>query len=189
MTENRSSTISSTNESKSWSGSQVAGVIVIAVLCIILVWNAYHPEDVYYHDLDYDVSTSTRYDPREDVSRAGVSLQINDVVYSRGIAVHAPTELNLRFLPHNYSFFLAEIGLDSQPLEPESAATGSVIFRVIADGTVLYESPLISRDMEPIQLFVPIRDRNHLILQVSDAGDGNEGDDAIWAVPRFVYSL
>lgn len=171
-----------------WKASHVAGLLILLAFGIIVVWNAYHPEDVFYHDLDYEVIDRGDYLPLEDKSASGKTLHIGgpDTYYPRGIAVHTPTTLRLRFIPGNYTWFMAEIGLDA---ESENHTEGSVIFRVVGDGAILYQSPVITADTRPIQIFVPVKTVNTLTLETIPTADGNRGDDAIWAMPRFVYSF
>jgi len=171
-----------------WNASHAAGLLLLLAFGIIVVWNAYHPEDVFYHDLDYEVIDRGDYLPLEDKSSTGKTLHIggSNTYYPRGIAVHAPTTLRLRFIPENYTWFMAEIGLDAE--SPESAG-GSVIFRVIGDGAILYQSKVITAGTHPMRIFVPIKTVNTLTLETLTTDDGSNGDNAIWAMPRFVYSL
>lgn len=169
-----------------WNAASVAGFILLAIFGIIIVWYAYFPEDVFFQDLTYEVLTSGEYLPLEDISTAGKTLQINDTFYPRGIAVHAPTIIETKFIPENYAYFTAEIGLD----ENSPADTpGSVIFSVIGDGAILYESQIITPDKKPIRIFLPVKNINVLQLKVESSDDTTLGDDAIWAMPRFIYSL
>ncbi len=171
---------SSRNE---WTPSRVAAVILFAIFCAVLVWNAYSPEDIYYGDLKFEVDKSEEYEPRVDQSLFEKTIQIGETYYPKGISTFGNSEISLRFVPETHSYFTAEIGIDAEMGEDSPA---SVVFTVMSDGTVLYQSPVMRAGMAPRLVYVPIRGRRTVILKTSDAGDGNEDDYAHWAVARFV---
>lgn len=166
-----------------WSSSQTAAIILLAAVCTVFVWNAYHPEDIYLSDLKYETPISDRLVPQNDRSASGDTLAIHETYYPKGIGVHANSEIHLRFLPNQYKFFVTEVGID-KAVPADSGA--SVIFQILCDGTVMYESPVMKPGMPPRYARVCIEGRNTLALKVTDAGDGNEADHANWAMARFV---
>ncbi len=165
-----------------WTAGRTAAIILLAVFCGVLVWNAYTPADIFFNDLKYEVMVGDRFQPRDDASVEGNPLRIQDTFYPKGLGVHANSEIFLRFIPDGYSFFMAEIGIDHEVGEESPA---SVIFTVMSDGTLMYESPVIQAGMPPRQIYVHVKGRKTLTLKVSDAVDGNEGDHADWALARF----
>ncbi len=170
----------STNE---WSASRIAAVILLVALCSALVWNAYHPEDIYISDLKYEVLKSTKFEPQKDTSVEGNPLSIHKTYYpARGLGVHADSEIHIRSIPNAYRFFMADIGVDNETPENSPA---SVVFEVESDGTVLYQSPVMRRGMAPRLVRVCLDGRTSITLRVTDAGDGSEGDHADWAMARF----
>ncbi len=173
-------------QNSEWTSRQIAAVILLFALCGVLVWNAYHPEDVYVTEVKMEYLQADRFDPQKDTSVEGNTIAIlrgdTPIFYPRGIGVHANTEIFLRFLPDGRRFFVAEVGIDKEV--PENSPS-SVIFTVESDGTVLYESPVMRRGMAPRMVRVCIDGRTTLTLKASDAGDGNEGDHADWAMARF----
>lgn len=177
---------SQNNTNNEWTPSRISAVILLIALCGVLVWNAYHPEDVFFSDLKYEVMQSERFEPQKDTSVEGNTITMlqgeTPIFYPRGLGVHANTEIQLRFLPNGYRFFEAEVGIDRET--PEGAPS-SVIFTVESDGTILYESPVMRRGMAPRFVRVCLDGRNSITLRAADAGDGNEGDRADWAMARF----
>lgn len=167
-----------------WSPLQTASLVILLVLCAILVWNAYNPQDIHIADLEYATLKADQNVPQKDISILGQTIQIGDQFYGRGLSMFGNSEISLR-IPAGYAFFMAEIGIDKNA--PEES--GSVIFMVISDGAILYESPVIRKNMPPILISVPVEHRKTLSLRVSNAGDGNSGDYANWANARFVYSM
>jgi len=166
-----------------WTPRRIAALIVLAVLCGVLVWNAYSPEDIFLSDLKYETLVSDRMVPQNDRSVDGNTLQIGKTYYPKGIGTHARSEITYRFLPPGYRYFVAEVGIDAEVPEDSPA---SVVFSVFSDGTVMYESPVMKPGMPPRFVRVCLAGRRSITLKVSDAGDGIEGDHADWAMARFV---
>lgn len=171
---------------RDWTPSRISAVILLAALCGVLVWNAYHLEDIYLTELKYEVLKSERFDPQKELSVEGNTITIQNgeipTYYPRGIGVHANSEIAFRFLPNGYRYFVAEVGIDK---EVPANNPSSAIFIVESDGTVMYESPVMRAGMAPRYVRVCIEGRKSLTLKVTDAGDGNEGDHADWAMARF----
>jgi hypothetical protein len=167
-----------------WTTERVVAIIVLFLLCCILVWKAYSPEDVYLSDIKYEtLAIAEGYDPVSDQNQNGTSIQIKTTTYPKGISTKAHTIISCRFIPDGYAFFVTEVGINPSP----EAFEASVIFRILADGALLYESPVMKEGMDPRLVRVPIRGRHELILEAQDAGDGNAGDYANWAMSRFEY--
>ncbi len=165
-----------------WTAGRISTVIFLVALGAVLVYNAYIPDDIYFSDLDYEVIQSDRYEPKDDTSVNGRTLQIHTTYYPKGLSVNANSEIFLRIIPDGYTHFTAEIGIDAE-VEEKNAA--SAIFSVLSDGALLYESPVLRSGMAPRLVHVPVEGRRTLVLKVSDAGDGSEYDRANWAMARF----
>ncbi len=111
---------------------------------------------------------------------------LNGVWYPKGIGVQAPSVLNysLAGIWGRASRFVAEIGIDD-----EVAYGGSVVFQVMADGVLLYDSGVMNA-VSPTQLVnLDVSGRRVLTLIVTDAGDGNANDQADWANARILFEL
>lgn len=174
-----------------WTAREAAALVLLFITAGVLIWNVYQPEDIYLSDLPYEVMESDLYDPRNDQSVDGRPLQIHKSYYPKGIGTHARSVIFVRFVPANHTHFTAEVGIDAGR-GPESGA--SAVFRVSAggsearagtEGALLYESPVMRPGMNPRLVHVPVRGRRSLTLEVTDAGDGNGGDAANWAMARF----
>jgi len=177
-------TLSNTAVNKEWTAGRAAAIVLLAILCGALVWNAYSPEDIFFSDLKYELLAGEKFEPQKDVSAQGRTLQIGQSYYPKGMGVHANSELNLRFVPEPYSYFAAEIGIDSEVPADSPAA---VVFSVFADGTQLYESPIMKPGMSPRLVYVPIRGRRTLTLKAIAVNDeSKEGAHADWAMARFI---
>lgn len=165
-----------------WTAGTLALFILLVALGVVLVQNAWLPKDVYLDSLPYEVLASGDQEPVNNQNRNGETLQIHTTYYPVGVAVQADTTIELRSIPPNQRYFVAEIGLDGQLIAGSPAA---VVFTVIADGTVLYESPVMTHGMRPRQIHVPVAGRQVLTLEVTSPDDSTQDDHAIWAVARF----
>ncbi|HEX7315634.1 MAG TPA: NPCBM/NEW2 domain-containing protein [Pyrinomonadaceae bacterium] len=107
-------------------------------------------------------------------------ITLNGVVYPKGLGVHANSEV-IYNLSERYSSFIADVGVDD-----EVTADGSVVFLVIADGTVIYNSGPMFSDSATQTINVNVVGVRELRLKVTDAENGDRSDHADWANARLV---
>lgn len=173
------------NDPTPWTAGGIAFLILLAVFCAFLVMNAFHREDIFFTDVMFESMIPSEIESVIDgsASLGGVphALQIHQTYYPRGLGVYTPSEIETRHIPPGYSYFMAEIGVDAQILPGGPAA---VIFTVLGDGTVLYESPPLRPGMEPRQVYAPIAGRQKLTLRAVSAIEGIEVP-VNWALARF----
>jgi glucose/arabinose dehydrogenase/endonuclease YncB( thermonuclease family) len=105
----------------------------------------------------------------------GNPLTINGTVYPKGLGVHAVSDIRFN-LAGTCSTFTASVGVDA-----EMGTGGSVIFKVLGDGTTLYTSPLARGGSAPQPVSLNVAGKNELALQVADGGDGIGADHGDWA--------
>lgn len=110
----------------------------------------------------------------------GNPLTIRGKRYAKGLGVHSYSRLEYA-LEAGYDRFVSEVGLDD-----ETWGGGSVEFRVWGDGELLYSSGVVYGNQPILEVDVPIRGVERLVLEVLDAGDGNGLDHANWADARLV---
>lgn len=111
-------------------------------------------------------------------SKPAAPLRIGSQSYTNGLGHHANSEFVV-WLGGQFKRFETEVGV--QP-----CAGGSVIFRVSADGRVLFESGVIRSGDEAKPVSVAGAGAQELILEALDAGDGLTCDMANWANARLV---
>ena len=107
----------------------------------------------------------------------GNTMEINGVFYSKGLGVHANSSITYA-LNQNFSLFEATIGKN----RPQNA---SVIFQVLLDDSLAYESPLVNYNAFSEDLSISVSGVDTLKLIVNDGGDGTGGDHANWAEARL----
>lgn len=109
----------------------------------------------------------------------GRPLTIAGQLYDHGLGTHAPSVVRYN-LGGVYARFMATAGIDT-----ETNGRGSVVFKVLADGQLLFESSVVKSDSPPVAIDLDVRGRRTLELRVDDAGDGMDHDHADWADARI----
>lgn len=109
----------------------------------------------------------------------GEPIVVRGQAYERGLGVSAPSQILYR-LGGRCSSFSAEVGVDDS-----TANLGSVRFQVFADGELLFESDVLTGASEAEPVEVDLEGRSRLKLLVTNAGDGNSWDRAVWADARL----
>lgn len=112
----------------------------------------------------------------------GTTLQINDVIYSKGIGAHAPSEIELS-LSGNYQYFLSDVGVDE-----ETGSSGSVIFKVYVDGSLKYSSDKLTGADDPQGISINVEHAEKLSLIITHADDGTGKDHGDWANARLIQA-
>lgn len=107
-------------------------------------------------------------------------LTIGPVRFPKGLGTHANSRICYR-LDRRYREFSAAVGVDAEV----AARGGSVIFRVLGDGQVLYASPVVSGLREPLVIRLDVGSVDELCLVAADAGDGINSDHADWGGLRL----
>jgi hypothetical protein len=141
--------------------------------------------DVYLSSIAWTSAFSGWGNPEKDKSNGetgpndGTTLTLNGVTYERGLGAHSPSQIRYN-VPANCSTFLSDVGVDD-----EVGDRGSVVFRVFADGTKLFDSGLMTGTSSTQQINVPIFGRRELTIEVTPGTDGIWYDHADWANARL----
>jgi glucose/arabinose dehydrogenase len=110
----------------------------------------------------------------------GRPLRIAGVGYTKGLGVHAPSDLRVR-LNGAYARFRAALGVDD-----ETSGNGSVVFEVLGDGRSLYRSDVRRGGQAALPMDVDVTGVGELALVVTDGGENNWFDHANWADAQLV---
>lgn len=105
----------------------------------------------------------------------GLPLRIAGVTYTRGLGVHAASEIRYA-IPSGCTTFHAVVGVDD-----EVGAGGSVVHEVWVDGIKVFDSGVVFGNSEALTVDVDVTGRALLQLVVTDGGDGIDSDHADWA--------
>lgn len=115
-----------------------------------------------------------------DETVSGKALLLGGRRFERGLGVHSRTELVYR-IDGAFGRLVAVIGIDD-----DFRPRGSVVFRVVGDGDVLFDSgPVTGRD-EPRHINVPVSGVGELSLIVDFGADLDLADHAIWGDVRLL---
>ncbi|WP_425400133.1 NPCBM/NEW2 domain-containing protein [Aeoliella sp.] len=117
----------------------------------------------------------------EDAAGDGGPLTLNGVTYSKGLGVHAYSEITYD-LNGQYARFISDIGVDDEVNQ------GSVVFRVLGDGIELYNSGTMTGASATKTADVVVSGVAELQLIVEDGGDGVGFDHADWAGARLALA-
>jgi hypothetical protein len=115
-----------------------------------------------------------------DRSGTGTWLRVQGRRYLKGLGVHSKATLTYD-LAGRYRWLEAELALDDT-----AEGRGSVIFRVLADGKLLYESPVISGGDPPQPIRLDIAHVRELELVVDYGPWGDMLDRANWLDARLI---
>ncbi len=112
--------------------------------------------------------------------RPGSPMRIGDQTYERGLGHHASGEIVVP-LNGQYVEFRSQVGVQWQ-----GGGKGSVIFRVLVDGQMVFESDSMSDSDPAREVQVSVAGARELRLVAYHADDGIACDMANWANSRLV---
>ena len=148
--------------------------------------------------------------PNKNQSFGRENLKINETTYERGLGTHAPAELHID-LNGKAQSFSAEVGIDNEitKLWNEEArstiknfpqyvydnrvdhyddkAGGTVVFRVLVDGKVAFESIVMKHDDPPVSIEVDVTGAEKLMLIADAADDGSYADHVDWTNAKITW--
>lgn len=118
--------------------------------------------------------------PRPDANVTGGPIRLAGKTYARGLGVHAYTAVSYS-LDGQYERFSAIVGIDDA-ITPH----GSVIFRVMTDAKVAYESEILRAGRAPETVSVDLTGVHELTLVCDVADELDLSDHADWANAMLV---
>ncbi|MEX2306915.1 MAG: NPCBM/NEW2 domain-containing protein [Pirellulales bacterium] len=121
-----------------------------------------------------ELDTSNGEQPAGD----GNPITLNGVVYSKGLGVHADSDVRYN-LSGAYRRFISDIGLDDEK------SAGNVIFRVYGDNVLLYDSGAMTATTATKTIDIDVTGVQELRLFV-DKNVSTNSDHADWADARLV---
>ncbi|KAB2372897.1 MULTISPECIES: NPCBM/NEW2 domain-containing protein [Bacillus] len=125
---------------------------------------------------DIEQMTPNYFSYNKNQSFYKTQLSINGVKYDKGIGSHSNSTIKYN-LNGQYSKFTVDVGIDDQV----APGHGSVNFVIIADGKILYISPVKKSHESAEHVEVNIAGKNTLELVSYYANDNIDNDHADWA--------
>lgn len=115
----------------------------------------------------------------------GRPIMVNGKVYTDGFAAH-PSHISsiIVFRPEKkYQSFQSMLAINDT-----GSVKSSVECQIIANGEIIYRSPLLRWHQQPINVEVDIKEASDLVLKCDPTIDGNAYDHVVWLNPSFSVS-
>ena len=148
-----------------------------AALSLAMVTSA---GEVYLTGLDIAKTRQGWKEAAKDFNLLGRRLKVADQVFTNGLATHSTSELYVEL--RGARRFRAEAGVDDTSDQPDKR----VVFQVIGDGRLLWQSRPLKRGDRPVPVDVDLSAFKTALLRVDPWTDGSAGDHADWLNARFV---
>jgi len=129
----------------------------------------------YLSDLDWVKWVGPR-EPFRDRNRDGDSIDINGVLYEKGLGMDSQMEV-IYDLKGQYLNFTSDIGVD----DDVDNTPASLEFKVYLDDKLAYESGLMKWDTPVKKIDLALENIKTMKLVVGDGGNGRNADHADWA--------
>ena len=114
--------------------------------------------------------------------KQGLTLQIGDKHYSKGLGSHAKGAIAIDLLGA-FECFDAEVGVQKQ-----ASIEGSVNFRVAVDDKIVFDSGVMTQQSPAKSIHINVKGAQELVLYADPAGDGITCDCANWADAKLTRS-
>lgn len=131
------------------------------------------------HGTPFGDELGMRWPHRIDRSVVGGALRAGGSTFARGIGMHAPSRVRWD-LGGAWQSLRGKVAIDDSVLQNAEGARGAVVFRVHADGALLWESGVIRGGDAPLPLpRLSLAGVRELVLEADPEGDF-AGDRANW---------
>lgn len=119
----------------------------------------------------------------KSISGKTITLLRNEtpVAFEKGLGAHASSSIVYDIGESGYKYFESYIGIDQAMA---SSKASNAVFRVVADGQVIYESQPMKSQTEAEYIKLDIEGVSQLEL-VADSNGNNSSDHTVWADAKF----
>ncbi len=138
------------------------------------------PNEVFLSELEPLYATADWGTVQMNRSVSGKKISIAGNQFDHGIGTHANSVIDFD-VNGLYDNFTAVVGID----DGNGSNKGSVEFFVYGDGKELWRSSVLRKSDGAKHVSVNLKDVQHLVLRVSDGGDGINYDHADWAEAKL----
>ena len=148
------------------------------------------PEITYLSDLTPSDYRHTPYLDRDlplgrDRNVLGLPLRANVTLYLKGLGVASRSKI-VYTLDEPFHRFEAALAIDDAAQGEDGTSHGSVIFRVLLDGKLVYTSPTIRGGQAPLPISIDITDAKQLELEVDYTDRADQLDYTDWLDARLI---
>jgi glucose/arabinose dehydrogenase len=144
------------------------------------------PETKYLSDLSPETATNGHgpYERDrsngEDGSGDGSTITLNGTTYTKGLGIHAASEITYDLSSMDCTRLKSDVGVDD-----EVGASGSIVFEVYSGATEIYDSGVMGGTTATKSVDLDITGVTSLVLKVTDGGDGITYDHGDWGSARI----
>lgn len=103
-------------------------------------------------------------------------------IFEKGFGIHANGKITYDLTNKNYDKFEALLGVD---MSISAQNSSSIKFNIIGDGNTLATTKVLKHADDMVYVNVPVKGVKTLVIEVSDAGNGNASDHSIIADPKL----
>lgn len=140
-------------------------------------------EEIYVSSLNVERIRQGWGRPGRNKSVEGNPISIAGQIFKKGIGTHSESVCVIT-TNNAVQEFSAQVGIDDEM----GKGRGSVVFLVIGDGKVLWQSSVMKGGDPAQEVNVRVAGVNELVLKVTDGGDGGNCDHADWADAKLVIN-
>ncbi|WP_294393069.1 NPCBM/NEW2 domain-containing protein [uncultured Clostridium sp.] len=136
----------------------------------------------YLSDFEWNSASTVWGTPRRNSNIKGRS---NGEIktFEKGFGIHANGKITYDLSDKEYDRFEALLGVDQSSIQPNN--NSSVKFKIIADGETLASTDVLRYYDNMVYVNVPVSGVKELVIEVSDAGNGNTADHCIIVNPKL----
>src|SRR5699024_4217918 len=98
--------------------------------------------------------------------------------FQKGMGIHANGKIVYDLSNMEYDNFEALLGVD---MNIASQGNSSIKFNILVDGKVVESTNVIKHADDMVYINVPVKGAKELVIEVTDAGNGNACDHAVIA--------
>ncbi|NQU49902.1 MAG: NPCBM/NEW2 domain-containing protein [Planctomycetes bacterium] len=157
-------------------------MILASVLLLVSMAAPQAAQKIQLSELDLSLVQQGWGSAHADLSVEGKALSIGSREFDHGVGTHADSVIHLA-LNGKGNQFQSWVGVDA-----ETNDKGSVRFRIIGDGELLFDSAIMRGGDEAKRVDLDLLGCQKLLLWVDGGGDGISYDHADWADAHFTFT-
>ena len=136
----------------------------------------------YLSDFEWESVSTAWGTPRRNSNIQG-RVNGNIKTFEKGFGIHANGKITYDLSDKEYDTFEALLGVDQSSIQPNN--NSSIKFKIIADGKVLASTDVLGYYDNMAYVNVPVSGVKELVIEVSDAENGNTADHGLIANPKL----
>ena len=158
-------------------------IAILVVLAICQSSYSQNTQTVWLHEMNTQQMQTGWGKPGVNKSIDGNPLKVGGKNYEHGVGLHAPAFIRIAL--HKQALkFSAKAGIDQEDFN----SGGSAEFMIDCDGKEKWHSGKLEHNDKARDVEVDLRGVSHLLLSITDAGDGTGRDHVDWLEAKIEYN-